>query len=48
VPAIAVTAYAGEEDRTRASLAGFQRYLAKPFEPSELVSIIAELGVSKR
>ena len=32
-PAIALTAYARSEDRTRAMMAGFQVHLAKPIEP---------------
>jgi CheY-like chemotaxis protein len=36
-PAIAVTAFARSEDRTRALLAGYQVHLAKPIEPHELV-----------
>ena len=41
IPAIAVTAYARSEDRTRALRAGFQGHLAKPIEPVELVAAIA-------
>jgi PAS domain S-box-containing protein len=41
VPAIALTAYARSEDRTRALLAGYQAHLAKPVEPSELVATVA-------
>jgi PAS domain S-box-containing protein len=40
-PAIALTAYARTEDRTRALRAGYQAHLAKPVEPSELIAIIA-------
>jgi CheY-like chemotaxis protein len=36
-PAIAVTAFARSEDRTRALLSGYQVHLAKPIEPHELV-----------
>ena len=39
--AIAVTAYARPADRRRALDAGFKSHLAKPVEPSELVSTIA-------
>jgi CheY-like chemotaxis protein/two-component sensor histidine kinase len=42
-PAIAVSAYAREEDRIAASAAGFQSHLAKPFKPSELASEVARL-----
>ncbi|MBD0270066.1 MAG: response regulator, partial [Cyanobacteria bacterium Co-bin8] len=41
VPAIALTAYAGELNQGRAIAAGFQRHLAKPIETRELVSAIA-------
>lgn len=42
IPAVAITAYAKEEDRNRALESGFQGYLAKPVELSELVSVVAE------
>jgi PAS domain S-box-containing protein len=42
-PAVALTAYARAEDRTRALSAGFDMHLAKPVEPVELASIIAKL-----
>jgi signal transduction histidine kinase len=38
---IALTAYAGERERDRAAAAGFQRHLAKPFDPLALVDIVA-------
>jgi PAS domain S-box-containing protein len=41
IPAVAITAYAKEEDRSRALSSGFQAYLAKPVELSELISVIA-------
>jgi PAS domain S-box-containing protein len=41
IPAIALTAYARIEDRTRALRAGYQAHLAKPVEPSELIAMIA-------
>ncbi|MFL5312349.1 MAG: PAS domain-containing protein [Myxococcales bacterium] len=43
VPAIALTAYARQEDRTQALGCGFQAHLPKPIEPGELTAIIAEL-----
>jgi PAS domain S-box-containing protein len=43
VPAIALTAYAGPGDRSRAFRAGFQAHLAKPVEPPELAAAIARL-----
>ena len=41
IPAVAITAYAKEEDRERALSAGFQIYLAKPVELTELISVVA-------
>jgi signal transduction histidine kinase/CheY-like chemotaxis protein len=40
VCAIALTAYAGAEDRRRALAGGFQGYLAKPIDPGELVQAV--------
>lgn len=42
-PAIALTAFARSEDRTRAMLAGYQVHLSKPIEILELVAAIATL-----
>ena len=44
VPAIALTAFARSEDRTRAMRAGFLVHVAKPVDPSELVATIATVG----
>ena len=44
VPAVALTAYARSEDRTRAMLAGFNAHVSKPVEPAELVATIAGLA----
>jgi signal transduction histidine kinase/CheY-like chemotaxis protein len=44
VPAIAVTAYASLTDRVAALTAGYQAHIAKPFEPEELVRLVATLG----
>lgn len=41
IPAVAITAYAKDEDRERALSAGFQIYLAKPIELTELISVVA-------
>jgi PAS domain S-box-containing protein len=43
-PAIALTAFARSEDRTRALLAGYQLHLSKPVEPSELLATVASLA----
>jgi PAS domain S-box-containing protein len=44
VPAIAVTAHARAEDRSRALSAGFQAYLSKPIEHARLVRIVRDLA----
>lgn len=44
IPAIALTAYAGEYDQQQAIKAGFQQHLAKPVDPIELVETVARLG----
>jgi PAS domain S-box-containing protein len=41
VPAVALTAYAGGQDRQRALEAGFQAHMAKPVEALALVSLVA-------
>jgi PAS domain S-box-containing protein len=41
--AIAVTAYARDEDRIRAIQAGFQAHLAKPYQVGQVVSVLAQL-----
>jgi CheY-like chemotaxis protein len=43
VPALAITAYARSEDEARVRDAGFQRHMAKPFDPEELVRTVREL-----
>lgn len=40
-PAIAVTAYASPDDRTRVLAAGYQMHVSKPIEPSALIAAIA-------
>ncbi len=44
LPAVALTAYARDEDREQSIAAGYQMHLAKPVEPSELVNAIAQLA----
>jgi PAS domain S-box-containing protein len=43
-PAIALTAFARSEDRTKAMLAGFDLHIAKPVEPRELCAAVARLA----
>ncbi|MBP5972237.1 response regulator [Brasilonema sp. CT11] len=43
IPAVALTAYARVEDRTRALSEGFQMHLSKPVDPDELTTVIASL-----
>jgi PAS domain S-box-containing protein len=47
IPAIALTAYAREEDSEQALLAGFQMHVSKPVEPDNLVNAIANLIANK-
>jgi len=44
LPAAALTAYAGEEDRIRVLRSGFQIHVPKPVSPSELVAVVANLA----
>ena len=43
IPAIALTAFARSEDRTRAMMAGYQVHISKPIEPVELLATMASL-----
>jgi PAS domain S-box-containing protein len=43
IPAIALTAYAGEQNQQQAEAAGFQKHLSKPIEPDQLVAAIVDL-----
>ena len=43
VPAVALTAFAGAEDRRRLLAAGFQVHLPKPVEPTRLATAISQL-----
>ena len=42
-PAIALTAYVRVEDRARVLQAGYDRFVPKPVEPSELLATLANL-----
>ena len=48
LPAIALTAFARNEDRSEALAAGFQDHLVKPLEPQTLLTRIAFLRMSGR
>jgi CheY-like chemotaxis protein len=43
IPAVALTAYAREEDKQKALAAGFQKHLAKPVTPDELATTVIDL-----
>ena len=44
IPAIALTAFAHDEDKKQALEAGFQQHFVKPVNPTELVSAVCRLG----
>ncbi len=46
LPAIALTAYAREEDRLQAINSGFNDYLTKPVDPLELMRLIQRYCIS--
>ncbi|MCC5597939.1 AAA family ATPase [Nostoc favosum] len=48
IPAIALTAYAGEVDYQQAIAAGFQQHISKPVDPEELVKAIVLLDLLKQ
>lgn len=48
IPAIALTAYAGEFDQKQALQAGFQYHLAKPVEPEKIITTVARLCEQKQ
>ena len=47
-PAIALTAFARSEDRTRAMRAGYQMHISKPIEPQELIATVGSLAAQIR
>jgi PAS domain S-box-containing protein len=47
LPAVALSAYARSNDRTKAIRSGFQNHLAKPVEPAELLAVISSLANRK-
>jgi CheY-like chemotaxis protein len=48
IPAIALTAFARNEDRARALAAGFDLHMIKPVEPGALVTAVARLAATGR
>jgi signal transduction histidine kinase/CheY-like chemotaxis protein len=44
VPAVALSAYTSESDRTRALESGFQVHLGKPVEPRQLINTVVRLA----
>ena len=44
IPAAALTAYAGVEDRMRVLSAGYQMHIPKPVEPAELTTVVGSLA----
>ena len=44
VPAVAVTAFAGRQDRERALAEGFDEHLPKPVAPERLISLLEEIA----
>jgi CheY-like chemotaxis protein len=43
-PAVALTAFARSDIRRQAMLAGFDRHVAEPVEPGELVAVVSRLA----
>jgi CheY-like chemotaxis protein len=43
-PALALTAFARDEDRARSIKAGYQMYLRKPVDPADLIAAVASLS----
>ncbi|MEG3895492.1 MULTISPECIES: PAS domain S-box protein [unclassified Microcoleus] len=43
LPAVALTAYASEQDRERAIGAGYNEHLTKPIEPAQFATVLARL-----
>jgi PAS domain S-box-containing protein len=48
IPAVALTAYAGTHDRMKALNAGFGLHVAKPVQPAELATVVANLAATPR
>jgi signal transduction histidine kinase/FixJ family two-component response regulator len=48
VPALALTAYGGPEDRDRALAAGYQVHIGKPFVPDQVIAAVTRLARQSR
>ncbi len=48
VPSVLVTASTTAHDRSEAALAGFDAFVAKPFDPADLVQVVSRLVVEGR
>jgi CheY-like chemotaxis protein len=48
VPAAAISAFTGAEDRRTARLAGFHYHVAKPVDPQRLLALIATMARARR
>ena len=48
VPSVLVTASTTAHDRSEAALAGFDAFVAKPFDPVELMDVVSRLAVEGR
>ena len=48
LPAIALTAYARDEDRERSLAEGFEAFFSKPTEPAELVKTVAHVAAQNK
>jgi two-component system CheB/CheR fusion protein len=48
VPAVAVTAFAGRQDRERALAAGFDEHLPKPVSPDRLITLLEQIANTTR
>jgi CheY-like chemotaxis protein len=48
IPAVALTALTGKEERLRAISSGFQTHVAKPADPAELILVIENIAWRRR
>jgi len=47
LPAVALTAYASQQDRDRAIAAGYNEHLTKPIDPALFAAVLARLNMPK-